>query len=219
MMLAQDLLVFAILVPLFAFIAIWLLVYARKRSALIRRYATARGLIWRQADDGTLERQLDDAFRLEDRALARAFSRVRDIVADDGLLLFRVTELLDLNPHGSSQNSHFGRIAVLFDAPAGPFLFFNAVNRTQNLNLYPASGDLEANRFFEALGPLLATNPPRHTLSITVMRGKALMYLQRLTGTENETDLEYLCALARDARTAFAGELLDSSQPALIASR
>jgi hypothetical protein len=119
--------VFFILIPIFVLIGLWLLIYSKRRSNLVKGFGTNNGLFYRQRDDGTLEQALTRAFALK-APLGRDFSRIRDIVEDDGICLFRVTEVLDLSHYGMPQNTHFGRIAVFFETKKDLESFFLVKN-------------------------------------------------------------------------------------------
>jgi hypothetical protein len=189
--------VFVILVPIFALVGIWLFIYSRKRSGLLKDFAKKRGLTYQGEDEGSYEQILNQAFGLE-APLARGFSGVKDIVTDHEITLFRVTELLDLSPYGISQNTHYGRIAVLFDAPKEPDLFFE-IKKQSEYRIIPPEKNLRADKYFLALLKVIDLHPPPHTLSLTMKQGKALLYLiPTVTGSEKETDLDHLYDLAKE---------------------
>ena len=103
--------VFLILTPIFVLIGLWLLIYSRRRSRIVKAFCETNRFFYRFKDEGTLEQALNRSFALA-APLGRDFSRIRDIVEDDSIRLFRVTEALDLSSYGMPQNTHFGRIAV-----------------------------------------------------------------------------------------------------------
>lgn len=190
--------VFLILAPIFAFVGIWLFIYSRKRSSLLKDFAKKRGLTYQGEDEGSYEQILNHAFGLE-APLARGFSGVRDIVTDHEISLFRVTELLDLSPFGISQNTHYGRIAVLFDAPKEPDLFFEIKKQSKYRSINPPEKNLPADKYVLALQKVIDLHPPPHTLSVTIKQGNALLYLIPIvTGSEKETDVEHLYDLANE---------------------
>ena len=189
--------VFIILVPVFALVGVWLLIYSRKRSSLLKNFAKKRGFTFQGKDEGSYEHILNQTFGLE-APLARGFSGVRDIVTDHVISLFRVTELLDLSPYGISQNTHYGRIAVLFDVSKEPDLFFEIKKQSEYRSI-PPEKDLRADRYFLALQKVIDLHPSPHTLSVTMKQGKALLYLiPMVTGSEEETDLDHLYHLANE---------------------
>jgi hypothetical protein len=190
--------VFLILTPIFVLIGLWLLIYSRRRSRLVKAFGGTRGFFYCHKDDGTLEQALNRAFTLAS-PLGRDFSRIRDIVGDDGIRLFRVTEALDLSHYGIPQNTHFGRIAVFLETEKECELFFLAKNAQEIKLILPKdSRQIAADSVFAELIQIIKEYPPPHMLSVTVMRGKFLAYLEpKLTGSEKESDLNYLFELAK----------------------
>ena len=155
-------------------------------------------MLYHPKDDGTLESALNRAFALK-APLGRDFSKIRDIVEDGGIRLFRVTEALDLSYYGTPQNTHSGRIAVFFETQKDLEFFFLAKNAQEIKYILPEdSHQIAANPIFTKLKHAIEKNPPVHMLSVTVMRGKFLAYLEpMLTGSEKERDLNYLFDLAK----------------------
>ena len=190
--------VFLILTPIFVLIGLWLLIYSRRRSRIVKAFGETKGFFYRYKDDGTLEQALNRAFALA-APLGRDFSRIRDIVEDDSIRLFRVTEALDLSHYGMPQNTHFGRIAVFFETEKNWELFFLAKNAQEIKHILPTdSNKMESDPIFAKIEQIIKENPPPHMLSVTVMRGNFIAYLEpMMTGSEKESDLNYLFELAR----------------------
>ena len=190
--------VFLILTPIFVLIGLWLLIYSRRRSRIVKAFCETNGFFYRFKDEGTLEQALNRAFALA-APLGRDFSRIRDIVEDDSIRLFRVTEALDLSHYGMPQNTHFGRIAVFFETEKNWELFFLAKNAQEIKHILPKdSHKMEPDSIFVKLEQIIKENPPPHMLSVTVMRGNFIAYLEpMMTGSEKESDLNYLFELAR----------------------
>ena len=193
--------VFLILTPIFVLIGLWLLIYSRRRSRIVKAFCETNGFFYRFKDEGTLEQALNRAFALA-APLGRDFSRIRDIVEDDSIRLFRVTEALDLSHYGMPQNTHFGRIAVFFETEKNWELFFLAKNAQEIKHILPKDSDqIASDPIFAKLKQLIKENPPPHMLSVTVMRGNFIAYLEpMMTGSEKESDLNYLFELARMAK-------------------
>lgn len=193
--------VFFILTPIFVLLGLWLIIYSKRRSNLVKGFGAKKRLFYRQKDDGALEQALNRAFALT-APLGRDFSRIRDIVEDGGISLFRVTEALDLSPYGMPQNTHFGRIAVCFETRKDPELFFLVKNAQEIKPIIPNDAhQIAADPIFVKLKQLIHENPPSHTLSATLMRGKFLAYLEPMvTGSEKESDLNYLFDLAKTVK-------------------
>lgn len=196
--------VFLILTPIFVLIGLWLLIYSKRRSNLVKGFGAKKRLFYRQKDDGTLEQSLNGAFALT-APLGRDFSRIRDIVEDNGICLFRVLEALDLSHYGMPQNTHFGRIAVLFETKKDLELFFLVKNLKEIKPIIPNNAhQFAADPIFVKLKQIIRENPPSHTLSVTLMRGKFLAYLEPMvTGSEKERDLNYLFDLAKTVKRSL----------------
>jgi len=196
--------VFLILTPIFVLLGLWLIIYSKRRSNLVKGFGAKKKLFYRQKDGGTLEQSLNRAFALT-APLGRDFSRIRDIVEDDAICLFRVTEALDLSHYGMPQNTHFGRIAVFFEIKKDLELFFLAKNAQEIKPIIPNNAhQIAADPNFVKLKQIINENPPSHTLSVTIMRGRFLAYLEPMvTGSEKERDLNYLFNLAKTAKRAL----------------
>ena len=190
--------VFLILVPIFVLIGLWLIIYSKRRGRLVKTFGQTKGLFYHPKDDGTLEQALNRAFTLK-APLGRDFSRIRDIVEDGDIRLFRVTEALDLSPYGMPQNTHYGRIAAFCETQKDLEFFFLAKNAQEIKYILPqGSHQIAADPIFTKLKQAIKKNPPPHELSVTIMRGKFLAYLEpMLTGSEKERDLNYLFDLAK----------------------
>ncbi|MGH2779880.1 MAG: hypothetical protein ACRDLA_00390 [Thermoleophilaceae bacterium] len=189
--------VFWILGAVFLAVGVHLYLHGRRRSRLLRRFAIRNGLSYEARRSDSLEEELTETFRLSGDRRVRAFSRVRDVVSDGRVRLFKCVELLDLSPWGESQNLHFPRIAVLF--PVDPrcahwALYHSGGSRPKSaapgsFAYPPVSREMEA---------VLAAHPPGHPLSVTLARGQGLAYLEPLrVGSEQEEELRYLLQLGR----------------------
>lgn len=191
-----NMLVFVILAVAFAAVGVHLFLWSRRKSRLLRRFAEDNGLEYRREDAGELERLVNDCMALEDDGMGRAFGQVGDIVRLDGGVLFRGVEALDLVPWGNPQNTHHARTAITFPADVSAFgLFFVETNGAVRQR-YPADG-ADA----DAVSALLAESgvaPPPCPLSLTLMRNRAVAYLEpRVTGSVNREHLHYLVELMR----------------------
>jgi hypothetical protein len=193
--------VFLILAPIFVLIGLWLLIHSKRRSRLVKGFGGKKGFLYHHKDDGTLEQILNRAFALK-APLGRDFSRIKDIVENDGICLFRVTEALDLSYYGMPQNTHFGRIAVFFEIKKDLELFFLVKNAQEIKPIIPNNTHkFAADPIFVKLKQIIREIPPSHTLSVTLMRGKFLAYLEPMvTGSEKESDLNYLFDLAKTVK-------------------
>jgi hypothetical protein len=181
-----------------AFVAVggYLYVYSRKRSRLLKDFASNKGVRHSRKAGASLEEELEKAFSFDIPGIVRSFGRVRDVAEIEGITIFRATELLDLSPYGGSQNTHFGRIAAYFDAPATLDMFFLVTKTGELANMHPTEAIPETDDSFIKIKEVLEKSAPRHRLSVTVMRGKAIIYLEPMFGSEKKEDVDYLLGIA-----------------------
>jgi hypothetical protein len=197
--------IFWILAPIFVAVGVYLLWYSRRSRRLVQEFARARSLRYRPNDDGQLAAALDAALSLEQPGLVRSFGQIRDIVSDkDSVILFRTVELLDLSPYGSSTTPHHSRVAVTYDVAQGHDLFALVSPDLHCQSMLGSESGATA-KVVAILQGVLKERPPRCPLSVTLKRGRGLIYLEpRVTGSVRPEDLEYLIATARSLRAAFA---------------
>lgn len=192
----NNVLVFSILGLAFVGVGVHLFLYSRRVSRRIRSFAETHGLTYHPRDNEGLESNINETFALRETGLEQNFSRIRDIVRFDGGVLFRATELLDLNPYGSATDPHAARVAVMFDlanAPEGIFIISPSLEVRQR---YPLEGPDNTNRIAEVFR-FPEFEPPPHPLAVSLKNGRALAYLEPLVvGSVSEADLEYLIRLA-----------------------
>jgi hypothetical protein len=199
--------VFAILGIAIVALGIHLFLYSKRQSRRMRQFAAVRGYPYTARDDGTVARHLEQAFRIEERGCVRAFGRLKDIVAIPNGEIFRTVELLDLNPHGSVQNSHHLRVGVRFSGLPDGYGIFHitpdlVVHRRYPLENGPGNESIRG--YLSAAG----ISEPPCPLSLTIARGQALAYLEPVVvGSLAQSDLDYLAELAArlsrgDARPA-----------------
>ena len=189
-------LVFILLGVAFAAVGLHLVFYSRRQAGVIRKFAESRGYPHTDRDDGSLEDQLERAFEIEDAGCVRAFSQVRDIVCLPSGKLFRAVELIDLNPHASPDSPHHARVAVIFPCASERSGIFHIGSDLGVHQRYPREDDPVSARFPD-LSPQVGIAPPPHPLSLTLMRGNGLAYLEpAVTGSMAETHLTYLADLA-----------------------
>lgn len=193
--------VLLLLTPLFLLVGFWLYYYSRRRSQLVQDFSAKKGLRYFGVDDGGFEEQLSADLALEP-PLARSFARIRDITDADGILLFRVTEVLDLSHYGLPQNSHFGRLAVSFEVSSPADIYFLARGQNQFRPIVPDSVDkISTEPAFKVIAQVISIFPPPHSLSVTLVKGRFLAYLEpAVVGSEKEPELEYLLLLAQRIR-------------------
>jgi len=187
-------LVFVVLGAAFAGVAIHLLLWSRRQSRLVRRFARERGLDYRAGGSSRLEDAVNACAAMEETGIVRAFSGLRDVVSLDGGTLFRATELLDLNPWGSPQNTHQKRTAVFFRAPEAPAGIFFVTPTLSVEQRYPRGGSAaeQVRSHLEQAG----IPAPPCTLSLSLAPGGGIAYLEpAITGALSRRHLEYLVDL------------------------
>jgi hypothetical protein len=197
--------VFWILVPLFVAVGAYLVWYSRRGRRLVMAFAREKGLRYRPGDDGQLAAALDEALGFDEPGLVRSFGQVRDIVYDrESVQLFRTVELLDLNRYGTSQSTHYSRVAVTFEVSPDLELFA-LVSPDLRCQSRLGSDSSVPQEPVTVIRSVLENQRPRCPLSVTLKRGRGLIYLEPLvTGNVRPEDLEYLIAIGRGLRTAFA---------------
>lgn len=189
-----DIRVFFVLVPVFVFVGGWLFMRARRRSRMLADFARRHAFTLRPETE-EIEARLNHAFML-DAPLIRVFSRVRDVVDAGNVQVFRVTELVDRHPTRQVDNSHFGRIAALFETPENADVDV-LIKPDGVINMHPENRPPREDPAYEAVDRVIADAPPRNPLSVTFRRGRGLAYFQPLVvGGETLEDVEYLYSFA-----------------------
>jgi hypothetical protein len=201
-----NLLVLLLLGGAFGLVGVHLVLYSRRQSRLVRRFAESRSYRYSERDDGRLERELSGGFELRESACRRAFSRIRDVVFLDCGELFRAVELLDLSPHGTTENSHRARTAVRFPAGSAPAGIFHVAPDLEVHQRYPRN-DRSCAGDVAGLLRRAGIGCPPHPLSLTLVRGQGVAYLEPLvTGSLKEDHLSYLADLASRLSSTPAGD-------------
>lgn len=196
---SNDPRVFFILIPIFAALGIYLIIYNRKKSALFKNFSSARGSQYQKKDDGQLERDLSEKLKIKEPNYVRSISGVKDIIRYGELLIFRCTELLDLYKYGNPQTTHFPRAALSFNTLQDTSLFFIFYPKTgEYKSCYPPDKNLNEDKYFQNIKSLLRDLAPPHPVSITLSRGTTFIYLEPLVvGGEKESDIDYLLNLGK----------------------
>ena len=128
--------------------------------------------------------------------------KIKDIVGDGEIFLFRCIELLDLNPYGTPEITHQNHICLSFDVPQEIDLFFIMDKNGNQSNLYPKGKEIEKDEYFKEIKHTIHNNLHRNSVTISFRGGRALLYTNPLvTGGEAEEDIEYLVFLARSIKS------------------
>lgn len=196
---SNDPKVFFILIPIFAALGIYLIIYNRKKSSLFKNFSSSRGLQYQKKDTGQIEKTLTEKLNIEEPNYTRAISGVKDIIRYGEIIIFRCTELLDLYKYGNPQTTHFPRVALSFDVPQDASLFFIFYPKTgEYKSCYPTDTNFNEDRYFQNIKSLFQDFPPPHPIKITLSRGTAFIYLEPLVvGGEKQRDLDYLLNLGK----------------------
>ncbi len=191
-------LVWFILIFAFLAVGIHLFIYSKKRRSMLKGFSQSRGLHYTPDDHGRLETELNRKLALDESGLVRSFMKIKDIVSDGEISLFRCIELLDLNPYGTVASPHQNHICVSLEVPVVINLFFITNKEGHTNNIYPKDKNLFEDTFFLQLQPLIEQNLPKESVTISFRRGRAIIYLNPLVvGGEKEEDLDYLLSLGK----------------------
>ncbi|WP_432695331.1 hypothetical protein ACQUQP_12330 [Marinobacterium sp. YM272] len=191
-------LVFWILVPIFVALGLYLLWYARRRRAMLEAFAKEAGLRMQPRAEASLEARLERCFSLQQPGLVRSFGQLASLVKGDPVWIFRSVELLDLNPHGQAQSTHFNRIAALFPVPDTlNSEFFLLDKNGQARSLLPGSAAPDT-KFVAMVNEVARSSGARHPLSVTCSRGSGLIYFEPfVVGGETLDDVKALYRIAQ----------------------
>jgi hypothetical protein len=198
-------LVWWILVPVFAAVGLYLIWYSRRRKKMLEAFARMHRLRERPDRVEDTQQTLDRCFSLTEKAMARSFGQLSSLIDGGPVRLFRVVELLDLDPHARSYSTHFSRIAALFEVPAALDAFFVLDGSRQ---VHPRAGSPPPDPEVAAVvRRIVRSGPARHPLSVTLARGHGLIYFEPLvTGGERAADIDALYRVAQRLHAELQGE-------------
>ncbi len=191
-------LVWPILIILFLAVGVHLVIYSNKRKKMLEKFAKKNNLKEVSKDNKSLEAQLNQRHAIKENGFLRTFMKIRDIIGDGDIFLFRGIELLDLNPYGNPETSHQNHIYISFDVPEEIDLFFIMDKNGKVSNLYPKDKVVEKDEYFKKIRPVIQNQIYKKSITISLRGGKALINTNPLvTGKETEEDLEYLLVCGR----------------------
>ena len=183
----------------------WLIALRRRSHRLVEQFCERRGLIFCEQDDGSLQRAIDYAFELSAPANRRFFD-IRDIATDGNVTLFRLSEALVLDGENREHDAPVPRIAATFSAPVETDVFLLYSRRLKMKNLHPDGRIPEEDPHFPTLQETIAERPLPYALSVTLARGRGLIYLvPRQAQALTDGDLEFLFGTAKRIERAFTG--------------
>ncbi len=197
--------VFIILLIVFGAVGVYLLAYSKMKSASLKAFAFNRGLSYKEKDYGTLAKELNEKFGIEEYGRIRSFAQIGDLVSDGEVTLLRCTELLDMNLYRKAAVTHSSRFAVIFIVPETVKLFFKIDDKGKYYYIEPTDKDVAQDEHFIKIKPVLDSHLPQHWLSATFSNGRAIIYLMPLVvGNEKEEDFEYLFKTAGEIKKALS---------------
>ncbi len=202
----SGVLVFYILVPLFAGVGLYLIWYSRRRKKMLEAFAGNHRLRIRPELGEGVQKRLDRSFSLKQEGLVRSFGQLSSLVDGGSIWLFRAVELLDLNPHAQSCSTHFTRVVALFDVPTGRNEFFVLDQTLPQVRPMLPGKYRPSPEVVQATRRIAGSHHARHPLSLTLSRSCGLIYFEPLvTGGETIHDVNALYGIARDLREELAG--------------
>jgi len=196
-----------ILVPLFGAVGLYLIWYSRRRKKMLEAFAKTHHLRIRPGYEKTVQKTLDSCFSIKDEGLVRSFAQISSVVVGESIWLFRAVELLDLDPYAQSYSTHFPRIIALFDISTDHEEYFVLDKSMQACQRLPGSQTPNPN-VTEIAKRIAASCKVRHPLSMTLVRGHGLIYLEPLvTGGETMSDINSLYCIARNMSEKLSGDV------------
>ena len=185
--------VWLILIILFLAVGVHLMIYSSKRRKMLKKFAQKNNLKPVSQDNNDLEIQLNKKLAIKENGFLRTFMKIKDIIGDGEVFLFRGIELLDLNPYGNPETTHQNHIYISFDVPEKIDLFFIMDKNSKVINLYPKDKELEKDEYFKKIKHIIQKQTNKKNITVSIGGGKALLNTNPLvTGKETEEDLKYL---------------------------
>ena len=190
-------LVWWILVPLFVAVGIHLVLYSRRKRKMLEAFANSHQLCISPESKEELQKTLENHFSLKQEGLVRSFEQLSSIVDGGSIWIFRVVELLDLDPHAQSSSAHFSRIVALFEV-AGKYDEFFIHDRSMQVKNRVSGSNPPSPLVTKITNQTASSCNARHPLSVTLAHGRGLVYFETLvTGGETMSDIDSLYCIAR----------------------
>ncbi|MGA7305452.1 MAG: hypothetical protein WBW88_11280 [Rhodothermales bacterium] len=192
-----------ILGPLFIAVLIYLAWFQLKRKKMLEAFARAHQMDVRPDLRDSIQKTLDDCFKLGEGGFIRTFGQLSSIVDGGSIRLLRAIELLDLNPRGQSSSTHFARIAALFEIGTRHDSFF-VLSKSKEVRPRLGGSTAVDSAVAQAARRIAAACNARHALSVTLAQGHGLIYFEPVvTGGENRSDVESLYCIAEKMQEEF----------------
>ena len=174
-----------------------------KKQNLIKELAKNNKLVFKNKETKILEKKLNKKLAIEGKGKMRSFIKVKDLIKDDEVSVFRYIELLDLGKEDPDEKPHQARIGASFEVPLDVDLFFTTDEEKEFYSLYPAGKLLSKDGYFQKIKPILEENPHENPVTVSFRRGRALLYVNTNTKSkENIEDLQYLVDISRKIKEA-----------------
>jgi hypothetical protein len=178
-------------------------VYSIKKQNLIKELAKKNNLVFKNKESIFLERKLNKKLAIEGKGKTRSFIKIKDLVKDHEVSVFRYIELLELGKEYSDEKPHRDRIGASFEVPLDVDLFFVANKEKEFVSLYPEGKNLSADIYFQKIKPILDQTPHKKPVTVSFRRGRALLHVNPpASGGENIEDLQYLFDLSKKIKEA-----------------
>ncbi|WP_319371699.1 hypothetical protein [uncultured Ilyobacter sp.] len=174
-----------------------------KKQSLIKEFAKKNKLVFKNKETKILEKKLNKKLAIEGKGKMRSFIKVKDLVKDDEISVFRYIELLELGKEDSHEKPHRPRIGASFEVPLDIDLFFTAGKEGEFVSLYPEGKLLPADIYFQKIRPILEDYSRENNVTISFRRGRALLHINPKTKCgESIEDLQSLLDLSRKIKMA-----------------
>jgi hypothetical protein len=188
----------------FAAVGLYLVWYSQRRKKMLTTFAAKHSFAIDGNRTAKLEHSLAQCLRVGIPGIVREFGQLSTPVDAGSVQIFRAVELIDLSPNTQPDSTHFSRIAALFDIAQEYDEYFLLRKSREVANLHPFHESLDTNAVQVAADIALSCEA-RHTLSVTLRRGKGLAYFEpTLTGGENKADIDALYCIAKGMKDAYA---------------
>jgi len=195
-----------LLISLFVVVGIHLLLYSKKRHLLINEFAKKNGLELLPVEHSVrLEEELNSSLSLDGNGAVRKVMKLKDLVAGQGITIFRCIELLKFGPTPSNTPHHQNHVASTFIVPEKINLFFSINQAGEFRPWYPRDYPLKEDPYFQKLIPVLNGIRPPREVTITLRNERGFIYNNPLvTGGEKMDDLDYLYQLSIKIKQLFS---------------